>query len=130
MEHLFDTPPLTISYDPTHDWLYVEWKGVHNADSAKTGGERILSYLDARPCHKMLNDNSQVTSDWEEGARWVGGHYYTMLAERGIRYVAWVCPPHWSARRSMETAMQFVTKPIVILFDDLASAYAWLLRQA
>jgi hypothetical protein len=78
----------------------------------------------------MLNDNSQVTSDWEQGARWVGGHYYSLLADQGVRYVAWVSPPNWSARKSMETAMQFVTKPIVVLFDDLASAYAWLDRQA
>jgi hypothetical protein len=129
MEHLYDTPPLSISYDPVREWLYVEWKGMHDATSAITGGERVLSYLDTHPCSKMLNDNSQVTSDWEGGARWVGDQYYTMLADRGIRYVAWVCPPHWSARKSMETAMHFVTKPTVILFDDLATAYAWLQRQ-
>lgn len=129
MELLYDSLPLSISYDPDHAWLYVEWKGVHTAASAQTGGELVLQYLKQRPCHKMLNDNSQVTSGWERGARWVGGQYYTMLAEEGMRFVAWVCPPHWSARKSMDTAMQFVTQPVVVLFDDVATAYTWLVRQ-
>jgi hypothetical protein len=129
MEHLYDTPPLTIAYDPMQQWLYVEWKGKHDANSARVGGELILRYLQNYPCRKMLNDNSQVTSDWEDGARWVGSHYYRLLAEQGMQYVAWVCPPHWSARKSMDTAMQFVTQPMVILFDDVATAYSWLVRQ-
>ncbi|GAB3226167.1 hypothetical protein GCM10027346_08210 [Hymenobacter seoulensis] len=129
MEQLYDTPSLSICYDLNNHWLYVEWKGTHDATSAQTGGELILQLLAQRPCRKMLNDNSQVTSDWEGGARWVGGSYYSLLADKGMRYVAWVYPPHWSARKSMDTAMQFVTRPMVVLFDDVASAYTWLSRQ-
>lgn len=129
MEHLYDTPPLSISYDLTHQWLYVEWKGPHDAESARTGGELVLEYLRQRPCHKMLNDNSQVSSEWEQGARWVGTEYYRLLAQQGMRSVAWVCPAHWPARKSMEMAMWFVTQPTVLLFDDVAAAYTWLLRQ-
>lgn len=129
MEPLYDTPTLSISFDPAHHWLYVEWKGQHDASSARTGGELVLQLLHNRPCHKMLNDNSQVTSDWEQGARWVGSEYYTQLARQGVRHVAWVCPPNWSARKSMDTAMQFVSRPMVLLFDDVASAYTWLSRQ-
>jgi hypothetical protein len=130
MDTLHDTPSLSIFYDPEQDWLYVEWKGDHTAASARGGGELVLQHLARRPCAKMLNDNSHVTSEWEAGARWVGGEYYQQLAARGVRHVAWVCPPNWGARRSMETAMLFVTQPVVLLFDDLASAYFWLTRQA
>ncbi|RSK29794.1 hypothetical protein [Hymenobacter metallilatus] len=130
MEQLYDTSSLSIAYDPTHAWLYVEWKGAHNAHSARAGGELVLDYLQQRPCHKMLNDNSQVTSDWEQGARWVGTEYYQRLAQQGMHTVAWVCPAYWPARKSMETAMRFITRPVVVLFDDVASAYTWLLRQA
>lgn len=129
MKLLYSSPSLSISFDPDHEWLYVEWKGSHDAASARTGGELVLQYAQRYPCAKMLNDNSQVTSSWDSGARWVGDYYYRTLAETGMRFVAWVCPPHWSARKSMDTAMQFVTRPMVILFDDLASAYSWLIRQ-
>lgn len=129
MEQLYNTPSLSISYDPANEWLYVEWKGSHDELSAYTGGELVLHYLQARACSKMLNDNSLVTSDWEKGAEWVGGEFYKQLAEQGIRFVAWVAPPHWAARKSMETAMYYVVKPIVILFDDVATAYDWLTRQ-
>jgi hypothetical protein len=59
----------------------------------------------------------------------VGTYYYQQLAELGIHYVAWICPPHWPARKSMDAAMQFVSKPMVAVFEDLASGYAWLVRQ-
>ncbi|RTQ46857.1 hypothetical protein EJV47_21030 [Hymenobacter gummosus] len=129
MDVLYDTPPLSIYLDRAHHWLYVEWKGNHTAASARSGGELILQHLRSCACHKMLNDNSQVTSEWEAGARWVGSEYYQQLARLGMRHVAWVCPPDWGARRSMELAMQFVTRPVVVLFDDVASAYSWLARQ-
>lgn len=129
MELLHDTPALSIYLDPQHQWLYAEWKGDHTADSARHGGELVLHHLRGCDCHKMLNDNTQVTSEWESGARWVGAEYYQQLAHLGMRYVAWVCPPDWGARRSMELAMQFVTRPVVVLFDDLASACTWLERQ-
>lgn len=129
MEVLYDSSPLTISYDPAHDWLYVEWRGSHTAASARSGGEQVLACLRQQPCRKMLNDNTQVTSDWESAARWVGGEYYQQLAELRMRYVAWVCATNWSARKSMETAMLFITEPTVVLFDDVATAYSWLVRQ-
>ncbi|UOQ74848.1 STAS/SEC14 domain-containing protein [Hymenobacter cellulosilyticus] len=126
MEILYDTPSLSISYDELNQWLYVEWKGQHNEVSAVTGGDLVLRLLQQYPCTKMLNDNSQVTSDWDKGAAWVGGHYYDQLASQGVRFVAWVYPPHWRARKSMDKAMQFVTRPMVVTFDDLATAYEWL----
>ena len=129
MEYLYDTPALCISYDTEQEWLYVEWKGRHDANTALTGGELILRFLQDRPCRKMLNDNSEVIGDWEKSARWVGTYYYQQMAELGVQYVAWVCPPNWPARKSMEAAMQFISQPMVAVFDELASGYAWLVRQ-
>jgi len=129
MESLYDTPGLSISFDTEHQWLYVEWKGLHDAASAQSGGEVILDLLRTRPCRRMLNDNSEVVGDWEKSARWVGSYYYQQLADLGVKYVAWVCPPHWPARKSMDAAMQFVSRPMVAIFEDLASAYFWLRRQ-
>ena len=123
---LLDTPGLTISFDAANHWLYVEWKGEHSATTAQTGGLEVIRCLGQYPCRKLLNDNSQVTSNWERGARWVGEHYYPELARLGVAYVAWVYPAHWAVRKSMDTAMRFVTAPLVVTFDELATAYAWL----
>ncbi|TGE14159.1 hypothetical protein [Hymenobacter elongatus] len=126
MEILHDSSSLSIAYDGVNRWLYVEWKGPHNEVSAVTGGDLVLRLLRQWPCEKMLNDNSQVTTDWDKGAAWVGGHYYEQLAQHGVRFVAWVYPPHWQARKSMDKAMLFVTRPMVVTFDDVATAYEWL----
>ncbi|GAA3940819.1 hypothetical protein [Hymenobacter algoricola] len=126
LQHYIDTPGLCIAYDPANQWLYVEWKGEHDEASALRGGYEVLRCLQLRPCAKILNDNSQVTTNWEKAARWVGEYYYDQLAQRGVEYVAWVYPVHWAVRNSMDTAMKFVTRPLVVTFDDLATAYGWL----
>jgi hypothetical protein len=126
LEALFDTPGLSIYYDSLNRWLYVEWKGEHNAASAQTGGYEVLRCLQRQACSKILNDNSQVTSNWEKAAQWVGEYYYPRLAQLGVQYVAWVYPAHWAVRKSMDTAMRYVTNPQVVTFDELATAYAWL----
>jgi hypothetical protein len=123
---LVDTPGLSIAYDDANRWLYVEWKGEHSALSAQSGGLEVLRCLRLCPCTKLLNDNSQVTSNWEKAAQWVGEYYYDQLAQRGVQFVAWVYPAHWAVRNSMDSAMKYVTRPLVLTFDDLATAYSWL----
>ncbi|GAA4010555.1 hypothetical protein GCM10022408_23600 [Hymenobacter fastidiosus] len=125
LQSLVDAPGLSIAYDPTNQWLYVEWKGEHSEASALSSGYEVIHCLSRQPCSKILNDNSQVTSDWERAAQWVGEYYYNQLAQLGVRYVAWVYPPHWAARTSMDTAMKYIVRPLVVTFDDLATAYAW-----
>jgi hypothetical protein len=126
MQFYLDTPALSIAFDRANGWLYVEWKGEHNEASARSGGQQVLRCLQSCSCTKVLNDNSQVTTNWEKAARWVGEYYYDQLAQRGVEYVAWVYPAHWAVRNSMDTAMKFVTRPQVVTFDDLATAYTWL----
>ncbi|RYU83319.1 STAS/SEC14 domain-containing protein [Hymenobacter persicinus] len=126
LQALLDTAALSVFYDPLNHWLYVEWKGIHTEESAQSGGTQILRCLQQCPCDKVLSDNTQVTSNWEKAAQWVGEYYYEQLAQRGVQYVAWVYPAHWAVRNSMDTAMKFITRPQVVTFDDLASAYSWL----
>jgi len=130
LQLLVDTPALSIAHDSANEWLYVEWKGEHSEATALSGGFEVLRCLRLRPCVKILNDNSQVTSNWEKAAQWVGEYYYDQLAQLGVQYVAWVYPGHWAVRNSMDTAMKYVTRPLVVTFDDLATAYAWLQQLA
>jgi hypothetical protein len=123
---LVDTPSLTVSYDGPNDWLYIEWKGEHDKTSVLAGFEVVIRCLQAWECRKILNDSSQVTSSWETAAQWLGRDFLDSIAQRGVRYVAWIYSPHWSDQHAIDASLQFITNPIVIMFEELATAYAWL----
>ncbi|GGF11053.1 hypothetical protein [Hymenobacter cavernae] len=123
---LVDTQALTISYDNPNEWLYIEWKGDHDKTTVRTGFELILRCLQAWECKKILNDSSQVTSSWEVAAEVLNQNFFDCLVQQSVRYVAWVYSPQWSNRRAIDARLQFVARPIVIMFEELATAYAWL----
>ncbi|GGF15090.1 hypothetical protein GCM10011383_27900 [Hymenobacter cavernae] len=86
--------------------------------------------LSRMPCDKVLDDSSQVDSDWEEVADWVSQHFFSIIARQGVRYYAWIGSSDAAIRKSMELAVQHCSQPRVALFDDVAAASAWLNAQA
>jgi len=123
---LVDTPSLTVSYDNANEWLYVEWKGDHDQLSVWAGFEVIARCLQAWECKKILNDSSQVSSSWETAAQWLDRAFFECMAQKGVRYIAWIYSPHWPDQHTLDASLQFISNPIVIIFEELASAYAWL----
>jgi hypothetical protein len=126
LRKLVDTSSLAISYDGLNQWLYIEWKGDHNKASVLAGFELILRCLQAWECHKLLNDSTQVTSPWEAVIGWEDRRLFQCLAQQGVRYVAWVYSPHSSDRSAIDATLQFTTHPIVIMFEEIATACSWL----
>lgn len=123
---LLDTSSITIAHDLCNQWLYIDWKGPQNEQSVRAGCEQVLTFLRLTKCQKILNDNTNVTGDWQEASRWIGEEFIRSLAEAGLRYLAWVYSPNYLSRRAVDSTLAFVTCPMVVSFEDLASAYTWL----
>ncbi|MCC2545937.1 hypothetical protein LJY25_05735 [Hymenobacter sp. BT175] len=125
---LVDEGGIFIGYDPDNRWLYVDWKGEHNQDSSQAACLQMLESLRSWPCHKILNDNSSITrttvhlSEW--GQWWIGE-----MLRAGLQYIAWVYPRDFTARQDTERVLQYVQRPVIATFDDVASAYVWLQQQ-
>lgn len=130
LQVILDISSLCITHDRCNQWLYVDWKGAQNAESVCWGCEQVHACLRATGCHKILNDNTNTTGDWEKAARWIGQDFLPTLASAGLHYLAWVYSPNYVSRRAMETTLFFVTTPVVLSFDDVAGAYAWLRSKA
>ena len=125
---ILDLPELSIGYDATNQWLYVDWKGEHDQDTSQACCMQMLESLWAWPCHKILNDNSSVSrttmqlSEW--GAWWIGE-----MRTAGLQHIAWVLPRSISDRQRVEAVVSAIEKPHIATFDDVASAYVWLQQQ-
>ena len=80
-------------------------------------------------CHKVLNDNSRVTSMWSEAAEWGGRVWFPAMTAVGLQYLAWVYSPNLYSRLSTDLTLQFtVGNPVVATFDGIDTAKAWLMQ--
>jgi hypothetical protein len=123
---LLDEPHLTISYDSHNQWLYADWAGVQNLRTLRMGSEQIILHLQAEHCHKVLNDNTRVTSIDMPARMWLEQDFLQQLAAAGLEYMAWVYSPDFASRFSTDLTLLRITRPLVVGFNDLVAAYMWL----
>lgn len=128
LQALIDTPALFIGYDADNEWLYADWKGEFNQETARQTCMDMLEILRRWPAAKMLLDNSNVTRATMQFTSW-GVWWLAELQAAGLCFMAWVLPHDLLARQAAETTMQAIVHPRVGTFDDVASAYAWLRQQ-
>ncbi|MDO7854686.1 hypothetical protein [Hymenobacter convexus] len=127
LQTLLDTSHITISYDHLEEWLLADWHGDQDLASVQQGGYEMHRLMQLQRCHKVLNDNTGVTSMWSEAAEWAGKVWFPSMAEAGLRHFAWVYSPNVYSRLSTDLTLQFTgSSPVVATFDDIDTAKAWL----
>jgi len=127
LQVLLNEPHITISYDHGNEWIYADWHGDQNLASVQHGALEMLRLLQQQQCHKVLNDNTRVTSMWSEAAEWGGKEWFPAMTAAGLQYFAWVYSANLYSRLSTDLTLQFTAgNPVVATFDDLATAQAWL----
>jgi hypothetical protein len=128
LQLILDTPGITISYDVDNQWLYADWKGEHDQESSQECCMLLLDSLRQRPCHKLLNDNSSISRTTVQLSVW-GAWWLEEMMRAGLQYVAWIYPRDFAARQSTEATLALIQRPVVMSFDDVATAYLWLQKQ-
>jgi hypothetical protein len=127
LQTLLEEPHITISYDHLNEWLCADWHGDQDLASVQHGALEMLRLMGLQRCHKVLNDNTRVTSMWSEAAEWGGKEWFPAMAAAGLRYFAWVYSPNVYSRLSTDLTLQYAGgNPVVSTFDDLETAKAWL----
>ena len=118
---------LDVHHDQDNAWLYLDWKGPQGLALVQATCPHVLAFIEQTGANKILNDNTHITHTNWELAKWVAYHYLPWAGASGLDYVAWVQSPLPSCRGYIYLMDEFVNqKPQVVIFDDLAGAYAWL----
>ncbi|GAB3830426.1 hypothetical protein GCM10028821_18740 [Hymenobacter jeollabukensis] len=117
---------ISISYDYTNDWLYVDWQAEQDAFSVQAGALKMLELLRQERARKVLNDNRRVQTIWADASEWGGKVWFPLMAEAGLEYFAWVYSPNVYSRLSTDLTLQHTSKPVVMTFDSIDTASAWL----
>ncbi|RTQ52467.1 hypothetical protein EJV47_05500 [Hymenobacter gummosus] len=121
----------SIQFDPANRWLQANWAGFVPTRDAERGAEAYLSSLRHFPSPCLLNDNSQLSGPWFSSTAWLEHIWAPVAAERGLRYVAHVTPPHLLASTADVAARRpFGEQFELQIFDDLTMARQWLRSQS
>lgn len=128
LQVIVDTPEIYIGHDLENQWLYVDWKGEYNQEDSRAACLLMLEVMRNSPCHKVLNDNSNITRAKMQFTAW-GVWWLEEMRAAGLHFLAWVLPQDLLARQATETAVHGIEQPRVGTFDDVASAYGWLQQQ-
>lgn len=124
---LTEEPHITIGYDVVEDILLVDWTGNQTKESVMDGCERILVHLKKNRISKVLNDNTHVTSIWDDASEWVAVDWFPRMHKAGCNFFAWVYSPNLYSKLSADKSLSFGVKGIVATtFDDNETATAWL----
>ena len=127
LQTLLETAHVTISYDHLNEWLQADWHGNQDLASVQHGCGEMLRLMVAHRSHKVLNDNTRVTSMWSEAAEWCGNKWFPDMTAAGLEYFAWIYSSNVYSRLSTDLTLQFtVGNPVVATFDDIETAKAWL----
>lgn len=125
---LFEDEHITIAYDYSNEWLYVDWQKDQDLQSVQAGAEKMLVYMKQEQCHKVLNDNRRVETMWSDAAEWGGKVWLPAMTAAGLQYFAWVYSPNLYSRLSTDLTIQHAPEvgPLVFTFDNIDTASAWL----
>ena len=123
----FEEDFISIEFDASHNWLYVDWKGYQIEGSVMAGCERMLEALIEYKCSKVLNDNTNVIGIWTPAAKWVGENWLPRMEKAGLKYFAWVYSPSALSQVSTNTAITHTSKKEIIhTFYSIDLAKEWL----
>lgn len=130
---LHQTATFSLTHDSVHNWLYSQWTGINSTAVARAECEVILACVRHLKCTKLLNNSLADEDGWAGLVSWVAESFIEQLAQEGILAIAWVLPTHSYALCSTQKVLQKYTllgrkKPLIDVFLDVESAYAWLMR--
>lgn len=125
---LHNTPSVAVYHDAANDWLFADWRGALTLAQVQAGCLALASCFLKRPYARVLNSNCDVVSISPEAAPWLAREFLPHLDLAGIEYLAWVCAPSLLLQHFAEESVRRLQAPAVVVFDDLAGAYAWLQR--
>lgn len=86
--------------DQENGWIYINWVGDIDLEDVKKGTNAYLDLLAISGSSKLLNDNSELTSNFLEINEWIEENVVPIAVESGLRYMAHILSPKFIARFS------------------------------
>jgi len=126
LHELFQTTCLTAYYDPSNDWLYLDWLGEPSLPDIQQAALALADCYLRRPYSHILNNNEQVTGVGWNVAVWLATDFLPHMGLAGIEHVAWVYSSSLRGRSMVHTVLALLPGSFITTFTNVADAVVWL----
>ena len=117
-----------ITITTTDNYIEAKWRGYVTADDVITAATNYLSYLQANPCDKLLNDKSDVTGDWIDANPWLEFEWLPLAVKAGLRCITHVYSSDMFSQLSARDLYLRLSPTLhTKTFTDREQAIIWLL---
>lgn len=123
---LRQTAGLTVYYDCSNDWLFLDWEGEITLPVVQQACLAIADCYLQRPYSHILNNNERVTDVSWSIARWLTTEFLPHMRLAGAEQVAWVFSPALPGLNLVQTLISWLPGSPITTFYDIADAVAWL----
>ena len=96
----WDSPHLTIHWDPDASCVHLEWKGFVHGEKGRTGLNMGLDFFKTKSTNRWLADTRQLRVVPEEDLKWINEDWFPRAIAAGVRRMALVVPESVLAKRS------------------------------
>ena len=118
---------VSIYYNATENWLYIQWKGDQTEETLLRGSEHMLTCVKSTGSTKIINDSSNFTKTWPNLVNWWANVYSYRLQEAGIHFFAWIYGDQNIIKPTADAILQKEKSEILVMvFDNLKTAEIWL----
>jgi hypothetical protein len=126
LHELFQTTCLSAYYDPSNDWLYLDWQGEPSLPDIQQACLTLAECYLRRPYSHILNNNEQVTGVSWNVAVWLATDFLPHMGLAGIEHVAWVYSSSLRGRTMVHTVLTLLPGSFITTFNYVADAVEWL----
>ena len=124
---ILDKSFVSIYYNATENWLYIQWKGDQTEETLLRGSEQMLECVKSTGSTKLINDSSNFTQTWPNLINWWAENYAPRLQEAGLEYFAWIYGDKNIIKPTADAILQKEKSDILVMvFDNLKTAETWL----
>jgi hypothetical protein len=120
------TACLTIYYDQSNDWLFLDWLGDLTLPVVQEACVELANCFLHRPYTRVLNSNEQVTGITWNVAAWLATDFLPYITLAGVEHVAWVYSPLVRGQHLVRTILSRLPNPVIDAFDNVSDAVVWL----
>ncbi|MGI4833841.1 MAG: hypothetical protein ACRYFK_10310 [Janthinobacterium lividum] len=120
------TACLTIHYDSSNDWLFLDWKGNLTLPLVQEACLALGTCFLHRPYPRILNSNERVTGVSWGVAPWLITDFLPHMTLAGIKHVAWVHAASLLGQHMVQTVLHWLPGPQITRFSDMEAASQWL----
>ena len=124
---VYENQNIVIERDDNIKCLIQNWRGFASSERFREGINKTVELFKDKKLNKILSNTKDFGMVRKEDTDWVGTNAMPLLAQNGLKQIAFVVPKNVFSQMSVENFKKESQGPVEIrYFDDVDKAKNWM----